>query len=100
MFKRKKRSYDDTPENDELLSEEIASYEETEDDLFDDFPDKPEQKEKRKDFYVKKEDLIAEIKKYQESKKFNAKGIISEALGIMIMKICTRFSLHPRFYRL
>ena len=28
----------------------------------------------------------------------NGKGIISEELGIMIMKICTRFSLHPKFF--
>lgn len=28
----------------------------------------------------------------------NGKGIISEELGAMIMKICTRFSLHPKFF--
>jgi len=56
--------------------------------------------EKKKEYYVKAEDLINEIRKYQESKKNskNGKGIISEELGLMIMKICTRFSMHPRFY--
>jgi hypothetical protein len=28
----------------------------------------------------------------------NGKGIITNELGIMIQKICTRFSLHPRFF--
>lgn len=28
----------------------------------------------------------------------NGLGLITEELGIMIMKICTRFSLHPRFF--
>ena len=28
----------------------------------------------------------------------NGKGIISEALGTMILKIATRFSMHPRFF--
>lgn len=43
-----------------------------------------------------------EIRKYQESKQNDPekKGIISEELGIMILKICTRFSMHPRFYRI
>lgn len=42
-----------------------------------------------------------EIRKYQDSKKDDpeGKGYISEELGIMILKICTRFSMHPRFYR-
>jgi hypothetical protein len=41
-----------------------------------------------------------ELRKYQESKKFDpeGRGLISEELGIMILKICTRFSMHPRFY--
>lgn len=25
-------------------------------------------------------------------------GTVSEELGLMILKICTRFSMHPRFY--
>lgn len=28
----------------------------------------------------------------------NGLGLITEELGSMIMKICTRFSLHPRFF--
>jgi hypothetical protein len=57
-------------------------------------------KEKRKEYYVKAEDLIAELRKYKESKAKSpdGKGKISEELGIMIMKICTRFSMHPRFF--
>ena len=40
------------------------------------------QKDKKKEFYVKKADLIAEIQKYQDSKKNdpNGKGKISEEL--------------------
>jgi hypothetical protein len=62
----------------------------------------PSDKEKKKEFYVKKEDLMRELRAYQASKAASPdhKGIISEELGIMIMKICTRFSLHPRFFRI
>lgn len=37
--------------------------------------------------------------KNQESLRLTGKGFISEELGIMVLKICTRFSLQPRFYR-
>ena len=76
-----------------------------EEDFFDDedLKEKSNQlAEKKKEYYVKAEDLINEIRKYQESKKNSpdGKGKISEELGLMIMKICTRFSMHPRFYRI
>ena len=53
-----------------------------------------------KEYYVKGKDLIEQIRKYQESLKNDpeGKGYISEQLGSMILKICTRFSLHPKFY--
>lgn len=82
------------------------------DEILDDICPKPKQKRKKSSdqYYVKGSDLLEEIKKYQQSKKEDAekrgvpleegKGIISEQLGIMIMKICTRFSLHPKFFRL
>lgn len=55
---------------------------------------------KDKEYYVNNKELGEEIRKYQESKKNDpeGKGVISEELGEMIMKICIRFSLHPRFY--
>ena len=57
-------------------------------------------KRKSKEYYVKGKDLIEQIRKYQQSRKKDpeGKGYISEELGSMILKICTRFSLHPKFY--
>lgn len=57
-------------------------------------------KRKSKEYYVKGKDLIQQIRKYQQSRKKDpeGKGYISEELGSMILKICTRFSLHPKFY--
>ena len=57
-------------------------------------------KVKDKTYYVNNKELAVEIQKYHDSKKNDpdGKGHISEELGSMIMKICIRFSLHPRFY--
>ena len=61
---------------------------------------KRNKKIKDKNYYVTNKELLEEIRKYQESKKNdpNGKGHVSEELGTMIMKICIRFSLHPKFY--
>ena len=57
-------------------------------------------KRRSKQFYVKGKDLIQQIRKYQQSMKADpeGKGVISQQLGSMILKICTRFSLHPKFF--
>lgn len=63
---------------------------------------------RNKEYYVKGSELKAQIEKYQKSKREDAEkrgvpyeegqGEISEALGEMIIKICERFSRHPRFF--
>ena len=63
---------------------------------------------RNKEYYVKGSELKAQIEKYQKSKREDAQkrgvpyeegqGEISEALGEMIIKICERFSRHPRFF--
>lgn len=63
---------------------------------------------RNKQYYVKGSELKAQIEKYQKSKREDAQkrgvpyeegqGEISEALGEMIIKICERFSRHPRFF--
>lgn len=63
---------------------------------------------RNKEYYVKGSELRAQIEKYQKSKREDAEkrgvpyeegqGEISEALGEMIIKICERFSRHPRFF--
>lgn len=63
---------------------------------------------RNKEYYVKGSELKAQIEKYQKSKRQDAEkrgvpyeegeGEISEALGEMIIKICERFSRHPRFF--
>ena len=63
---------------------------------------------RNKEYYVKGSELKAQIEKYQKSKREDAErrgvpyeegqGEISEALGEMIIKICQRFSRHPRFF--
>lgn len=63
---------------------------------------------RNKEYYVKGSELRAQIEKYQKSKRADAEkrgvpyeegqGEISEALGEMIIKICERFSRHPRFF--
>ena len=63
---------------------------------------------RNKQYYVKGSELKAQIEKYQKSKREDAEkrgvpyeegqGEISEALGEMIIKICERFSRHPRFF--
>ena len=120
MFKRKKRSQKDFDNDDDMFEENESfldddsfddekydDYDEDgdEEDFFEDEDSKEKSNqlaEKKKEYYVKAEDLINEIRKYQESKKDSpdGKGKISEELGLMIMKICTRFSMHPRFYRI
>ena len=83
----------------------LDSYEE--DDILKQFqnPDEAFQKQmtkkrRSKQFYVKGKDLIQQIRKYQQSIKTDpqGKGYISQELGTMILKICTRFSLHPKFF--
>lgn len=66
----------------------------------DDFAAEMTKKRRSKQFYVKGKDLIEQIRKYQQSMKNDpqGKGYISEQLGLMILKICTRFSLHPKFF--
>jgi hypothetical protein len=73
---------------------------------------KPQKTKRRKtpeEYYVKGADLLNEIKKYQKSKQedADAKNVPYEErppekfqknFGLMILKICTRFSLHPRFF--
>lgn len=61
-----------------------------------------------KEYYVKGSELKAQIEKYQKSKREDAEkrgvpyeegvGQISQELGEMIIKICERFSRHPRFF--
>lgn len=119
MFKRKKKTQQQIYQSDkdwEDTTNTNNSYEDNYDEDYDydeyqkelEKIDKPKIKAKDKEYYVKGADLIAEIRKYQDSKKIDAKkrkipieqgqGIISDALGEMIIKICTRFSMHPRFY--
>lgn len=111
---RKKRINDDV--NDEL-NEKYNSINQFDDQFDDQFgfqkqisflDEQKKKKPKDREFYVKGADLIEEIRKYQKSKLEDAEkrgvpleqgqGIISEQLGIMIIKIATRFSMHPRFY--
>ena len=72
------------------------------DDLFKDEEHGLSKKERKKEYYVKGADLKEELRKYHASKanSEDGKGYISEELGTMILKICTRFSMHPRFYRI
>lgn len=65
-----------------------------------DFAAQMTKKRRSKQFYVKGKDLIEQIRKYQQSMKTDpeGKGYISQQLGLMILKICTRFSLHPKFF--
>lgn len=63
---------------------------------------------RNKEYYVKGSELKAQIEKYQKSKREDAEkrgvpyeegeGEISQELGEMIIKICERFSRHPRFF--
>lgn len=108
----RKKNFNDVNDNEQVNMD--SYYEPDVDDIINEFYPKPKQKRKRRkssdEFYVKGADLLEEIKKYNESKKLDAekrnvpfdqgKGIISDDLAIMIMKICTRFSLHPKFFRL
>ena len=101
MFRRKKKAskedYDINNEENELnelddnsLDEQNDKFDDFDeefdeddfDDLFKDDKKQPSNFEKTKEFYVKKEDLINEIRKYNESKKTSpdGKGIISEEL--------------------
>ena len=57
------------------------------------FPVKPTSTKKTKKHYVDKQEMTDEIIK------FKADGIVSNALGVMIMNICTRFARHPQFRR-
>ena len=76
--------------------------------LQNDLKPKTAKRTKSKEYYVKGADLKQQIRKYQQSKRLDAQqrgvpyqqgnGIMSEQLGQMIIKICTRFSMHPRFY--
>lgn len=111
---RKKRINDDV--NDELNEKQNSTNQSTYqfDDQFEfqkqiSFLDEQKKKKPRdREFYVKGADLIEEIRKYQKSKQEDAEkrgvpleqgqGIISEQLGVMLIKIATRFSMHPRFY--
>lgn len=113
MFKRKK-NLEFNDDNDLIAYDPNVEFD------YDDIVEKPQvnpppvqqfadkRRKAPEEFYVKSSDLIAEIKKYQQSKLEDSnmrnvpyeegKGEISEELGIMIMKICTRFSLQPRFF--
>ena len=113
MFRKRKADIENNEEEsrdlfDELNENENNSrfdeYDIDEDEFEDDYQYELEQaradkKNKKKEYYVKGSDLKEEIRKYQESKKNSpdGKGEISEELGSMILKICTRFSMHPRF---
>lgn len=87
------------PDEYESFEKELSKYDE-----------EKKKKPKDREYYVKGADLIEEIKKYQTSKKLDAEkrgvpleegiGDISEELGVMLIKIATRFSMHPRFYRI
>lgn len=115
MWKRKKKQEDELSFN--INQDQISDYQQN--DYADDYAEndlfliqKQQQKKKPKDkeYYVKGSRLKEEILKYQQTKRKNAqknnisyeqaKGEISEELGDMIIKICTRFSMHPRFFRL
>ena len=81
-------------DQDDLLDEEDDQQEKKS------FGDQLKQKRLSKQFYVNGQELVNQIRKYQQSKKTSPDGIgiISQELGSMILKICTRFSLHPRFF--
>ena len=111
MFRKRKINADENESRDlydELNENESNSrfdeYDIDENEFEDDYQYELEQakadkKNKKKEYYVKGSELVEEIRKYQESKKNSpdGKGKISEELGSMILKICTRFSMHPRF---
>lgn len=104
--KVKEQSYNqDLYQNQFEQSYDIQDYQQ--DDIMKQFLNPQEQfqkqmtkKRRSKQFYVKGKDLIQQIRKYQQSMKADpeGKGIISQQLGSMILKICTRFSLHPKFF--
>lgn len=91
---------------DEELSDDDTEYledDEDDDDLSDDKEQKPIEEldpkkyglkeEKAKNIYCKNEELIAEIRKYQED------GIATNKLGELIIKIAIHMSTMSRFYR-
>lgn len=57
------------------------------------FPVKAEVKKKRKNHYIDKDEMNAEIIKFKES------GVVSNELGNMLLLICKRFARHPQFRR-
>jgi len=76
MYRRRKKSEDDA--NDRELDESFPQVDEEDDGYgdFDEFQEEYDEQEKavltpekKKEYYVKSEDLVNEIRKYQESKK-------------------------------
>lgn len=90
MFKKKKNDDIDAIDDDTLNDDYMDDYSDElyEDEEFDEFLDEDKNDkplaEKKKEYYVKADDLINEIRKYQESKKQSedGKGVISEELRI------------------
>ena len=108
MWKRKKK------EQDEFQNITQSNFDDFDDSDFDyqkQLAKLQQQNNKRtrnKEYYVKGSELKAQIEKYQKSKREDAEksgvpyeegeGEISQELGEMIIKICERFSRHPRFF--
>lgn len=110
MWKKKKK---DIQNQNIDQQQNINSYDDFEDDFdyqrqIQKLQQQNNKRTRNKQYYVKGSELKAQIEKYQKSKKEDAEkrgvpykegeGEISEALGEMIIKICERFSRHPRFF--
>ena len=111
MWKKKKK---DILEQEDIQKQNIDDFDNFDDEDFDyqrqlaKLEHQNNKRTRNKEYYVKGSELRAQIEKYQRSKREDADsrgvpyeegvGQISEALGEMIIKICERFSRHPRFF--